>query len=103
MMKVEISAEAEADLRSIGEHIEKRSNYWASRFVQELIYACHTLADWPLAYPLYPDREASCVRKKSYRRYLIFYRVEENRVIIIHIVNGTRDHESLLFPEDDQP
>jgi hypothetical protein len=24
-------------------------------------------------------------------------------VIIIHIVNGTRDHESLLFPEDDQP
>jgi toxin ParE1/3/4 len=52
---------------------------------------------------LYPDREASGVRKKFYRRYLIFYRVEDNRVIIIHIVNGTRDHESLLFPEDDQP
>jgi plasmid stabilization system protein ParE len=31
--------------------------------------------------------------------YLIFYRVEADRVSIIHILHGARDYEALLFPD----
>jgi plasmid stabilization system protein ParE len=30
---------------------------------------------------------------------LIFYRIEADRVVIVHVLHGARDHESLLFPE----
>jgi plasmid stabilization system protein ParE len=31
--------------------------------------------------------------------HLIFYRVREESVDVIHIVHGATDYESLLFPE----
>jgi toxin ParE1/3/4 len=103
MIFVEFTAAAESDLEDIGAYISKDSEYWASRFVQELIFASAAIADMPLSYPLYPDREASGIRKKVYKRYLIFYRFEVGKVSIVHILHGTRDYERILFPEDEQP
>jgi toxin ParE1/3/4 len=103
MTTVEFSAEAISDLEQIGQYISQESPYWASRFIQELIYACGTIADLPLGYPLYPDRETSGIRKKVYKRYLIFYRFEATEVSIIHILHGARDYERILFPDDEQP
>jgi toxin ParE1/3/4 len=67
MTPVEFSAEVEADLEEIGAYIAKESPYGASRFVQELMFACDAIADVPLGYPLYPDdkRQGSAIRSTS--------------------------------------
>jgi plasmid stabilization system protein ParE len=31
--------------------------------------------------------------------YLIFYRIEAERVVLVHVLHGAWDHESLLFPD----
>ena len=33
--------------------------------------------------------------------YLIFYRVGRDAIEVIHILQGARDYEPLLFPEDE--
>ena len=49
--------------------------------------------------PLVPRFERHGIRRRPYGDYLIFYRVEEDRVAIVHILHGARDYERLLFPE----
>ena len=44
--------------------------------------------------------EQTGVRRRIYENYLIFYRVTETRVEILHILNGAQDHETILFPQD---
>ncbi|MBV9118553.1 MAG: type II toxin-antitoxin system RelE/ParE family toxin, partial [Acetobacteraceae bacterium] len=34
-----------------------------------------------------------------HRNYLIFYRIEADRVVIIRVLHGARDYESVLFPD----
>ncbi len=52
----------------------------------------------PQGFPLLPRYEHHdiCCR---FRDYVIFYRVEDDRISILHILRGARDHEALLFPE----
>jgi toxin ParE1/3/4 len=102
-MRVRFSDEAKADLREIGAFIHRRSPYWSARFLRELTYACRSLADMPLRFPVLPGREESGIRRRVYKGYLIFYRVDPDVVSIIHIMNGARDYERVLFPEDEQP
>jgi toxin ParE1/3/4 len=102
-MRVQYSEEAKADLREIGAFIGQRSRYWSKRFLRELTYACRSLAHMPLRYPIIPEREDSGIRRRVYKGYLIFYRVEAEVVSIIHILNGARDYERVLFPDDELP
>jgi toxin ParE1/3/4 len=67
--------------------------------VSELEMRCHQLGTMPKAFPLVPRHEQSGVRRRPYRDYLIFYRIAQNRVEILHILHGARDYEALLFPE----
>ena len=39
------------------------------------------------------------VRRRVHGAYLIFYRIEKEAVVIIHILHGSRDYEALLFPD----
>lgn len=32
--------------------------------------------------------------------YLIFYRIEAERIVVVHVLHGAVDYESILFPED---
>jgi toxin ParE1/3/4 len=70
----------------------------AITFVEELLDRCNVLADMPRAYPLVPRYEKFGIRRTVYRDYLIFYRVHEESVEIIHILQGAQDYETLLFP-----
>lgn len=60
------------------------------------------LAVAPYAYPLIPGRERSGIRRRLYRSYLIFYRVDSpNELIeVLHVINGAQDYESTLFRQD---
>jgi toxin ParE1/3/4 len=48
---------------------------------------------------LVPRHEHRGIRRRPYGTYLIFYRLENKRVVVIHIIHGARDYEAMLFPK----
>ena len=98
-MRVVVSANAEADLREIGDWIARDNPIRAASFARELREACLSLAGMPRAFPLLPHRAKSGIRRKPYRNYLIFYSIGDRRVEILHVLHGARDYDSILFPE----
>lgn len=98
-MIVEFSAEAESDLEQIADYIAGDNPQRALSFVQELRQKCEALAYAPLAFPAVPRYENHDVRRRVYGNYLIFYRAEAHRVVILHILNGAMDYAALLFDE----
>jgi toxin ParE1/3/4 len=98
-MKIFFAPAAKLDLLSIGEHIEQENPTRAVSFVDELIDRCYTLADLPRRYPLVPRYEHWGILRCVHGNYLIFYRVREDAVDIVHVLHGAMDYESMLFPD----
>ena len=59
---------------------------------------CLGLADLPERFPLVPRYEAKGVRRRGHGNYLIFCRVEVEKVVIVHILHGAQDYGTILFP-----
>lgn len=97
-MKVVITTAAKTDLIEIGNFIQADNPDRAMIFVDELLDRCLSLGDMPRAYPLVPRYERFGIRRRVYGDYLIFYRIEKDRIEVLHILHGARDYESLLFP-----
>jgi toxin ParE1/3/4 len=95
-----IAAEAEADLEQIAAYVAEQSPASALKLVRALREKCESLVDAPRAYPLVPRYEQFGVRRRPFGQFLIFYRVGDDAVEIIHILHGARDYEALLFPEE---
>ncbi|PKP63325.1 MAG: plasmid stabilization protein [Alphaproteobacteria bacterium HGW-Alphaproteobacteria-8] len=98
-MKVLITAEAEADLEAIGDYIARDNPVRALSFVRELYQLCIDTADMPRAWPVVPRYEHHGIRRRFHGRYLIFYRMSDDRITVLHILNGAMDVERILFPE----
>ena len=58
------------------------------------------LADSPLAFPLVPRHEHKGVRRRVFRGYLIFYRVEADAISVVRILHGAQDYEAVLFADE---
>ena len=97
-MIVRLAAEAEADLERIGDHIARDSPRRALSFMRELRDARAGLADMPAAYPLVPRYEERGVRRRMHGNYLIFYRIEADAVVVVHVLHGAMDFAAILFP-----
>ena len=100
-MRLEISEEAQRDLRAIAAYIEADNPQRAITFVRELVARCHRLVDDGHRFPFLHGREASGIRRCLHKPYLIFYRVLRDRIDIVHIIHGARDYERILFAEGD--
>lgn len=98
-MKVVLTTEAIDDLERIGDYIARDNPARAASFVQELIEKARLLGETPQGFPVVPRYAHLGVHRCAHNNYLIFYRVEEDRVSIIHILHGARDVDALLFPE----
>ena len=98
-MIVIITDEAEADLEEIGDYIARDSPRRAVSFVSELVDRCERLTGMHNSFPLVSGHEHTGVRRRPYGEYLIFYRFDETGVKVLRILNGARNHESILFPE----
>lgn len=96
-MKVRITAEAERDLEEIGDYIAQDNLPRALSFIEELRDKCLSLVDAPLAFPLVPRYEHLGVRRRVHGHYLIFFRIEEKQVVVLHILHGAMDYASILF------
>jgi plasmid stabilization system protein ParE len=90
---------AAADLERIGDWIAEDNPARAVSFVRELRMVCSVLPELPRAFPMVPRYEMKGVRRISHGQYLIFYRVTEEQVEVVHVVSGARDYEPILFPE----
>jgi toxin ParE1/3/4 len=97
-MIVELTAEAERDLEAIGDYIARDNPARALSFIQELRGKCLALADMPERFPLVPRYEALGGRRRGHGNYLIFYRVDPNAVVIVHVLHGAQDYAEILFP-----
>jgi addiction module RelE/StbE family toxin len=84
-------------LIEIGDFIRPNNPTKAANFVDQLIDRCHRLAAMPRAYPLVPRYEYLGIRRYVFQDYLIFYRVQEDLVEIIRVINGVQDYEKFLF------
>jgi plasmid stabilization system protein ParE len=97
---VTITAEAETDLEEIARYVADQSPASALKLIRELRQRCASLADAPRGYPLVPRYERWGIRRRPFGHFLIFYRVTEDTIEVIHVLHGARDYESLLFPEE---
>jgi toxin ParE1/3/4 len=99
-MKVVVTEAALEDLFRIARFIESDSPARAVSFIDELHDRCRRLGGMPKAYPLIPGRELSGIRRRPHGNYLIFYRITDRAVEVLHVLNGAQDYERILFPED---
>lgn len=97
-MKVHITAEAEADLEQIADHIALDDPQRALAFVRELRAACLGLADFPERFALVPRFADLQVRHRVHGKYLIFYRLERQGVFVLHVLHGAMDYSGIDFP-----
>jgi plasmid stabilization system protein ParE len=96
-MRVVITAAAKADLLAIRRTIAADNPTRAVTFTVELLDRCQALANTPRAYPLVPRYERFGVRRCVHGDDLIFYRLQPEVIEVIHILQGARDIEALLF------
>ena len=97
-MMVHISAEAEADLESIGDYIARDNPMRAVSFVQELRAKCVDLSGMPDAFPLVPRYQRRGIRRRVHGNCLILYRIQNDRIVVIHVLHGAMDYAPILFP-----
>jgi toxin ParE1/3/4 len=98
-MKLVIADEARDELARIGERIARDNPRRAVAFVDEIESHCHRILATPLTHPLLPGREATRLRRAVHGNYLIFYRVDPDHVVIVHVLHGARDYDAILFPD----
>ncbi|WLE00497.1 type II toxin-antitoxin system RelE/ParE family toxin (plasmid) [Agrobacterium leguminum] len=96
-MKVRFTTEAKADLQQIGDYIAKDNPSRALSFIDVLEQKCLTIAASTKAFPLVPRYEQHGIRRRVHGSYLIFYRVEAEQVVIVHVLHGSMDYAAILF------
>lgn len=96
-MILEFSNEAESDLERIADYIAEANPRRALSFIRELRSKCQDLIDNPNGFVLVPRYEHHGIRRRVHGNYLIFYRVENARVVVVHILHGATDYGAILF------
>lgn len=95
-MKLIITPVAEQDLEAIGDFIARDNPRRAISFAVELRERCRELVCFPNRFPVAARIDGSVVRRCVHGRYLIFYRVEEDAIRVLHFLHGAVDYEALF-------
>ena len=98
-MKVHVTEAAWGDMLEIGRAILSDNPARAASFIDELYERCESLGDNPSAYPLLPEHESTGIRRRVFGNYLIFYRIGDEVIEVLHVLHGAQDYERLLFGE----
>jgi toxin ParE1/3/4 len=95
-VKVVITDRATTDMRLIGRWIKRDNPSRALTFVQELRQRCHAIGSRPRMYPLLEGFEVAGIRRCNHQKYLIFYKIENDTVRILHVLHGARDIAAII-------
>lgn len=92
-MNVQITTEAEDDLERIGDYIAQDNPRRALSFIVQLRDKCIGLAEMYETFPLVPRYG---LRRRVHGNYVIFYKVEIDRIVVIHVLHGAMDYSAIL-------
>jgi toxin ParE1/3/4 len=98
-VKVRLTETARAELRAIGDWIAQNDPERAASFTLELLERALTLATFPAAYPLLEAFAHRGIRRCSFGKYLILYRIMAPDIEVLHFIHGARDVAALLGSE----
>lgn len=97
MVKILLSEQAEADLEGVVDFLKEKNSELPQRFIDELTRVYSIVLDHPKVgrgitfsarnYLMYPMVKFS---------YTLFYRIENDKPIIVRVIHGRRDFESLF-------
>ena len=99
-MKFSLTADAEKDIFEIVAYITQDSPKAAGEFFDELTATCNRLAEMPEMAQRVPKyiRETAPILSDCRRwpiqrfpNYLIFYKLEKDRILVLRVLNGKRD------------
>ena len=94
-MRLEFSSRARADLVAIADFIAADNPVRALSFVDEIEARFRRLCHMPQRGERVRGRPG--IRRIVHGRYLIFYRAEEERLVILAVLGGEMDLESILL------
>lgn len=97
-MPVRFSPAAVQDLEEIGDYIHAENPLAAHRLIAGLRSRCEKLADAPRSGTFRPELWIG-LRSIPFRRYVVFYTVQDDDVRIERILHGSRDIRD-IFDED---
>lgn len=87
-MKVEYSAEAQADLDSIFDFIALDSPRAAAEWTESLVQRAESIGKFPRKGRVVPELSDPGVREVFLGAYRIIYRLEASRVLVLTIIEG---------------
>ena len=90
-MKINWTDNAIQDLKEIKAYIARDSDYYATRFIEKLINGVDPLSTFPEMGRKVPEAQSELIRELIYRPYRIIYKINENYIDVITIVNSNRD------------
>lgn len=99
-MRVVLSVDARADLENIADFIAAEDPVFAGGLVLDLDAKARELGEFPKRFPIVPDLAHLDIRRRNYRNYRIFYRVEPDRVLVLRYLHAARDHAILLVLQE---
>jgi len=79
------------DLESIRDYIRRDSEYYASRFAEQIIEGVESLGKFPEMGRNVPEAEEDNIRELLFYNYRIMCRVEAKRILILTIIHAARD------------
>ncbi len=99
MKRVRYTKLAREDLLDIWVHIASRNTQTADRIYDRIEASCKRLAEHPQLGPARPDISDEA-RMLVIDRWLALYRLIEDGVQVVRIVDGVRDLTQLEWPQD---
>lgn len=90
-MRFRLSRAAERDLENIGDWIARDDPDVAAGFTADLAQKAREIATAPFMYPSVSGKVDYPLRKRSYRRHIIYYRVGRTVVTVVRILRHSRD------------
>ncbi|KAB8331724.1 type II toxin-antitoxin system RelE/ParE family toxin [Scytonema tolypothrichoides VB-61278] len=100
MSRYIISLEASRDLEEIIDYFASRNVEVGERFVNEFNQKCENLTKFPKIGRSYAEIVPS-LRGIPLNGYIILYQVLEDGIVIVRVVSGYRNLESLFSDSDD--
>lgn len=94
-MKISILKLAHADLKEIREYLSEFGENPPKKFRKSFKDFCNLVTTFSLMHPEYEHNT-------NYRKavlifdYLVFYKVEENNILIYRVLHGMRDIENII-------
>jgi plasmid stabilization system protein ParE len=97
--KIVWSFEATSDLGAIADYIAKDSAFYAASFVQEIREASRSLDLFSERGRIIPELSNPNIRELFIKEYRLIYCIEEMRVVILGLIHGKRDLQTLWKKE----